>query len=230
MDKKTLIIVLLSLILIGLVIWDRFFRERPSPIVINYDYITDTIIDSIPYQVPIPYPVPTPPSTIVIHISDSLAIDSLSLIIKGKEILIARLRDTLAIQQNFLKQYPNNPKLLSMNLTRDSLVFGLLPITAQIEEYHWPIDLNRFNYSWSLPLGLHRQSTSLPPTEKKPFAKYFVGGGVNFVSSSLYLSGKMEKDWSRIRLYGETQIGLLKKETSAIRIGVDYRIYGKNRD
>jgi len=221
--KKKITIIILILLIIGLIIWDTFFRIIPTPVPITYNYVTDTIRDSIPYKVPEPYPVPTPPVIITYYETDSSTIKDLQILLSKKEVIIAGLQDSVKIHQNYLKQYPTNPKLLSMDLKRDSLRFGLLSISGQVEERNWPIDLNQFNYRWNIESDLSRHSTTLPPIERKPFAEYFVGGGYDILYSSPYLSGRIEKNWTRIRLYGDTHIGLLKKESSEIKIGAEYK-------
>jgi hypothetical protein len=222
MRKNTLIILCISII-VGFIVWDTFFRKHPIITTIDYQYITDTIIDSIPYKVPEPYPVYTPPSVIRIYVGDSNEVKDLKILLNQKEILIMGLKDTIKVQQAYLKLYPNNPKLLSMDLKKDTLKLGLLPISGQIEERSWPIDLNVFNYRWNIASDLSRHTVKLPPIENPNYLEYFIGGGYDLLYWSPYLSGKIEKNWTRIRLYGNAEIGLLKKESSSIKVGVDYK-------
>lgn len=218
------ILVLISVV--GLIVWYIFFRDIPTPDPrVDYVYITDTVyLDSV-IKIPEPYPIPTPPKTVVIYKTDSSSLDSLSLIIQGKEIIIAGLKDSIAIHHNFLKLYPSNPKLLFMGLKRDSLSLGLLSISGQAQENSWPIDLNQFNYRWNHNSDLSRHPTQSPPIEEKSPIKYFMGGGVDLLKSSPYISGRIQKDWARIILYGDIRFGLLKVETSGIQIGANYELW-----
>ena len=228
--KKSLIIILI-IIIIGLIIWDSFIRKYPIPDpIINYEYVTDTLYKPEPYPIPEPYPVPTPPRTIIKYEVDSVTLNYFKLTISKQNIYIASLLDTIAIHQNYIKQFPKNPKLLELSLIKDSLYLGLLQISGQAKKKNWPIDLNRFSYRWDYINDLSRKITKLPPTEEKPFAQYFVGGGVDLLWHSPYISGKIEKDWARIRLYSNADIGLLNWETSSIKIGIDYKLNGKDRN
>lgn len=230
--KKSLIISLITIIA-GLIIWDSFIRKYPIPdpvIIIDYQYDTDTIWRDTLYLIGDPYPVPTPPRTIIRYEMDSVALNYFKLTISKQNIYIASLLDTISIHQNYIKQFPKNPKLLELSLIKDSLSLGLLQIFGRAEKKNWPINLNRFNYRWDYVNGLSRKITKLPPAEEKSFAQYFAGGGVDLLWRSPYISGKIEKDYARIRLYGNAQIGLLNSETSSIKIGVDYKFNGKDRN
>ena len=215
---KNTLLTLLILLIVGLIVWDAFIRKHPlSEPVISYQYITDTVWDSIPYAVPEPYPVPTPPRTVTLYEVDSVVVNSLKILISKRDLLIASLKDTISIHKDYLKQYPSNPKLLAIDLKQDSMSVGLLNITGIPQEDKWPIDLARFNYRWTNDADLSRSPTLTPPTEEQqPFANYFVGGGVDLLYLSPYISGRIEKEWARIRLYGNIDAGLLKIESSGI--------------
>lgn len=214
----------------GLIVWDLFIRKHPLPEPeISYQYVTDTVWDSIPYAVPEPYAVPTPPRTVTIYVADTNAINSLKMELREKDIIIIGLIDTIKIQEGFLKQYPSNPKLLAIDLKQDSMSVGLLNITGIPQEDKWPIDLARFNYRWTNDADLSRSPTLTPPTKERSPIEYFVGGGVDLLYLSPYISGRIEKDGARMRLYGNIDAGLLKKESSGIKLGVDYKLNGKIR-
>jgi hypothetical protein len=231
MKIRHIIEILLLFLIIGLIWWFVFFKkDKPIEPSISYVYITDTIYDSIPYSVPEPYPISTSPRTVTIYLIDSLALDSLTLLLSQQSILIAGLKDTIRIHEGYLKQYPYNPKLVAIDLRRDTMSMGLLNITGIPQEDRYPLDLGQFDYRWNYEAGLTRHPTQTPPIEEQqPFAYYFVGGGVDLLYLSPYLSGKMEKDWARIRLYGTVNVGLLKRESSGIFIGIDYKLNGQNR-
>ena len=84
----------------------------------DYQYKTDTIyLDTL--FVPIDnLPIPTKPRTVEVFVIDSMALDSLNISLSEKEILITSLKDTISIQKNYIKSFPKNQKLLSMELIR----------------------------------------------------------------------------------------------------------------
>lgn len=218
--------IIVNIILIGLIVWIIFFRKVPVPdpiVTIDYQYITDTVYLDTLYLPGKPYPVNTPPNTIKIFLTDSAAIDSLKILLREKDILISGLEDSISIHQNYLKQFPNNPKLLAIDLKRDSMYLGLLQITGQVQEHSWPIDLNNYAYRWNYPTNLSRHEVQQPPTLKEPFANYFVGGGVDILYKSPIISGQIEKNWTSLRLYGTIDVGLLSNKASSIKAGIYYK-------
>jgi hypothetical protein len=224
MKKNLNTILLIAIILfIG---WYVFLRkvELLKPI-IDYRYKTDTIFIDTLYVPGKPYPVHTPPKIVKIYVIDTAALDSIKLALNEKEIIISGLKESIAISVNYLKQFPSNPKLLAMDLTRDTLKLGLLSITGQVQENVWPIDLNQFNYRWNYGSDLSRHPVQSPPIKEKPFADYFIGGGVDIPHTTPYVSFRMEKNWTRIRLYGDMRVVLLNNNRGSINIGADYKLW-----
>lgn len=225
--KKNIPFIISLLVIAGLIIWYFFFRKEPSTSPqISYTYDTDTVYVDRPFEVKVPFGIPTPPKTIYSYITDTTVLDSLKILLSEKDIIISGLNKEILISQDFVKQYPYHPKLLSLTVSRDTLVIGTLSTLGEAAEYYWPIDLTTWYYKWNIDNNLTRYRASLS-NSNKPFAEYFVGTGMDFLNMSPYLSGRIEKDWSRIRLYGDAQIGLLKKEAHGLKIGLDYKLNGK---
>ena len=225
---NTFLKLLILLGVIGLVVYLVFFR-KPVPTV-EYKYITDTIVDSIPYEVLVPYKVETPPITIIEYAIDSVAIKEYRLIVRTQNLIIAGLTDSIQVNEAFLKQFPSNPKILGLDLKRDTLKIGLLEIAGVSKGYTWPIDLNYYSYRWNLEDGFTRERlkpTVTPLTLKEPFANYFVGGGVDMWHLMPQVSFRAEKQLSSVRLYIDTRLGLLDIDNSNLSIGIEYQINGK---
>ena len=118
MNKRLSIILILVSFVLGFVVSYNFFKDTkylPS----EKEYITDTVKVPKPYQVPKPYPIASKPEIKKIYEKDSSAIDSLKLLLSEKDIVISGLKYQLTISQDYLKQFPKNPKLLELNLQRD---------------------------------------------------------------------------------------------------------------
>jgi len=213
-------------ILQGLVVWYFFFRKPIiPPSDTEYVYVTDTVWLDTVIVVSEPYYIHTPPKTVIIYKTDSSSLDSLSLILKEKEIVIASLKDSISIHENYLKQFPSNPKILGMDLNKDSLSLGLLSISGQTQINSWPINLDRFDYRWVHGSDLSRHPTQSPPIKERSQTQYFMGGGVDLLKTSPYILGRIQKDWARIMLYGDIRLGLLEIETSGIQIGINYEVW-----
>jgi len=227
--KEILQLLILATIL-SLVVWLIFFKKPQK--VVEYKYRTITTRIPYPYSVPEPYPVPTPPSKVIVYEIDSIALDSLKILLQGQELIIAGLRDSIRINEAFLKQFPRNPKLLSLEVKKDSIKMDLLEISGYPGDWYLPVDFNHYSYRWNLSSGFTRKNvkpTILPPTLKEPFANYFVGGGVDLWHRMPYISARAEKQFSSTRLYIGTQIGLLELDRSNLHVGVEYQLNGKNK-
>jgi len=226
---KNTFIILLILAIIGLIVWDIFFRkDPPQETVVNYEYVTDTVYVDIPYEVIKYKKILTPPQTIKIYEIDSTAIKDLEWMIFDQELLIEGYKQTIALHENYIKQYPTNPKLIAMVLGRDSLSLALLQITGQVVERSWPLDLNWFKYNWNYNSNLTRHPTKPPPIEDS-FIQFFVGGGVDITNLSPMVSARGEMSFNKVRLFTDSHINMRTPETSIFRLGLEYKLYGKNR-
>jgi len=220
---------LFSFFLIGIIVYLLFFRN-PKPVLISdTHYITDTIWLDKPYPVPEPYPVSVPPVILKYYQKDTIAIDSLKLILQEKDILIKGLNSQLLISQDFLKQFPYNPKLLEINLFPDTLAISILNIDGIPSNSNFPIRLSDYRYKWTIE-GLSRSKITPPPAIKSKI-QYFGGGGVNLLYLLPYAEFSLEKDWARMRIYSDLRVILLKRDASSINLGLKYNLSknGSNR-
>lgn len=210
----------LFLILISLILYLAFFKKPDTVYVPVPEYHTDTVYVPEPYEVPKPYPVPTPPSVVEIYLPDTIAIDSLKLELSKSSIIIQGLKDQISISQNFLKQFPYNPKLIELNLSLDSLSLSFIPINGIPEKQVFPLFMTDFRYRWT------NQGLSSIPIDpipiKLPVQAYF-GLGVDLLHLSPHAVVGVEKDFTRIKLYGDLKLGLLKTEYSGIDLGIKYK-------
>lgn len=215
--------VVISLLMLGLFIWYVFIRDEGPTVVPNMNYKTKIVNIPVPYEVGIPYSVGTKPITIFKYKTDTAALDSLKLIIYQNEIRIRGLEEEVSISMDFIKYFTKNPKLLELNLNRDTLSLSLLHIDGLVTQNVYPVFLNDFAYRWTYNALTH---TKLPPPviEKSQWANYYAGGGIDVVWLSPYIDFRVEKSWTRIRAYTDFQIGLLKREGSQVRIGVQYKL------
>ena len=208
-------------LLIAIIVWLFFFRKPDTVYIPDTQYITDTIWIDKPYPVPVPYEVQLPPKTVEIYLKDQKAIDSLKVILSEKDIILQGLYSYISISQDYLKQFPKNPKLIELNLSADSLSLSTLSITGITQSATFPISLQAFKYKWTIE-GLGRFPVKPPPAPKTPIG-LFAGGGFNFLYTSPTLDFTAEKDWARIRAYGDIRLGLLKKEASSFNLGLKYK-------
>ena len=229
--KKDIYILILITIVICLIGWYFFIRKDPPPIqTVSYEYVTDSIYVDRPYEVRVPYEVKTPPITVTEYLVDSVAIKDLRLKISEAKIIIESLNENIIIQGDYLKQYPNNPKLIAFYLNRDTLNLGLLLISGLIVEERWPIDLNAWVYSWNYESNLTRHPTQPPPVETQDLIQLFIGGGATFgYKSSPHISLRGEMGRKNLRVFSDVNFMITQPDYSNLRLGVEYKIYGKSR-
>ena len=208
--------------LIGIIVYLYLFREPLIKTIPLHHYHTDTLRIPDPYPVPVPYFDSVPPRILKIYEKDSLAIDSLKLLLSEKDIIIQGLYSQITISQDFLKQFPKNPKLLELNISSDSLSISTLQISGIPYKYDYPIYLSDFNYKWALD-GLTKTKTNNKEVKQKLF-QYFVDGGFSFFHKSPYVGFTIEKDWARVTLYADVKGILLKTNGFDTNIGVKYNI------
>lgn len=224
---KKYLIYTLFLILISLIVYLAFFKKPDVVYVPVPEYETDTVYVPEPYPVPKPYPVPTPPSTVEIYLPDTVAIDSLKLELSKQSILIQGLKDQISVSQNFLKQFPYNPKLIELNLSLDSLSLSFIPISGIPEKQVFPIFLSGFKYRWTIE-GLSSIPIDPPPV-RFPLQPY-TGVGIDLLHLNPYVLMGVEKEYTRIKLYGDLRLGLLDQNRSTINLGINYRFNNGRRN
>lgn len=115
--------------------------------------VTDTILISKPYPEIKIIRDTLKPDRVTIYQEDSSRIKELELrILKDSlhySFIIQGLQEEIEISENFLKLYPQNPKLVEMSLFRDSLNLSLLGINGQVYSEHYNLFYQDYNYRWS---------------------------------------------------------------------------------
>ena len=220
---KNIITVLLLLIIIGGVIYDRYIREPDHILDPNIKWKTDTVYVDKPYNVPVPYGIKVPPRIITYYEVDSSAIDSLKILIAQDSIKIHGLQSMIYIHQNYLKQYPVNPKLINLDLSFDTLSLSLLNINGTTYSVDYPIFIKYKKYNWSND-GLTSEENIRKIPKPKTYLEYKVGAGYDLLYLSPYIQGRVSKDINKFELYGRLGVGLLNNKSSEVKLGVNYNL------
>lgn len=208
------------LLLVGFIMYMKYKKPKTVP---DMNYKTRIVYVDVPYEVKVPYVNGTKPITIIKYRTDSSKLDSLKMVVYDQGIEIQGLEERVRISAEFIKYHTRNPKLIELDLCRDTLSLSLLHIDGNIVQNVYPIFLDHYAYRWTYNQLTH---TDLPPPtlEKTNFINFLVGGGVDAFRLSPYLDLRIEKNWSRIRAYSDFQLGLLHKEGSQIRLGIKYKL------
>lgn len=223
-SKYTILVLsLLNLVFIGYIV-----LKKPQ-VVSTTDTIikTDTIIVNRPYKVPTPYKVEVPAQKVTIYekisVKDQKALDSMKLIMQADSILIQGLKSELAIHVNYLKRFPQNPKLINLDLNRTNLSLSLLNTDGNIAVSNYPIELNRFRYRWSDNILTSKSDIF----KQKSKMEYYFGGGLSTWYFSPFFTMKAEKGGEKSRIYLQAYLPIFNRRTANVNIGYEKKLFFK---
>lgn len=187
---------------------------------------TDTIYVDKPY---IPEDIPkdtVKPKTVVMWKVDSSQLMEYKLrLIQDSvkySLLIQRLRDSFLISEVFLKTYPGNPKLLGLNIYRDSLNLTTMTIDGVTKSEKYNLYLQDYNYVWSTS-GLGYNKTKYKKEKSNPFSHYF-GMQYDFFNRQILPIYQIRLNIKKFELNLSASQELLLNENPEIRVGVNYKI------
>lgn len=91
----------------------------------------------------------TNPSTITYYKPEYIdRVETIEVIPDSLLVLVDDLQDSLEIAWDYLAQFPKQPKLLSLDLVKDSISLGLLSINGKTKKETYPIFLDEFQYTY----------------------------------------------------------------------------------
>lgn len=108
---------------------------------------TDTVIyKDREIKIPEPYPVYLPPKIVEVYKTDTIRFDSIH--IQKEYITVYLPGDSINVNNSFLALYPNNPKLISFDLSKKKFNLDLLDINGMVHRDKYDIDLERYSYRY----------------------------------------------------------------------------------
>lgn len=172
--RQTLLIIVLILILIFKFCEDSKNEINEIDKKPDYNYKTDTIYVDRPFVPKEHIGEKTKPKTKTFYENEKPRFK-----VSCKDSIIT-IRDTIDTSQvfylspDFLKLYPSSPKLLNLELKKDSLSLTLMDSMAKVFTDYYPIDLLYFNYRINETGEMKREDLNYKP--KKYVSKgLFVG-------------------------------------------------------
>lgn len=146
----------------------------------------------------------TKPSTITYYQPEYIdRVEEIEVIPDSLLILIDDLEDSLEVAWDFLATFPKQPKLLTLDLLKDSLSLGLLRIDGQTSKETYPIFLDRFTYSYD--------GSTFARTPVKSQKPVFNGddirleAGYDWLGRRPYAAARYELEFRRLR-FGASSI------------------------
>lgn len=198
-------------------------KEKPVP-VIEYVYETDTVYVPEPYskeeekgKKPIKDEKTTPPSTIKQYVDEPDNDKEIVITDKEEDILLVdkSTYDTTKINYKYITSFVYADKLLSMNLTRDTLGITTLSTGGKITSKLYPIYLKQYSYRWydnklnhySDPES-NNQNNPSSRLEKNTFNQLYLNGGYDWLNQSPTLGIDYMINIYRFRISAGTEINL----------------------
>ena len=227
-----LAVFLIVTLLIIVVINDCSKPRIPLEPEIVYNYETDTVYSDRGYEEKYLEAIKevdrwktAPPKTIIKWKEPDLSNIDLQKLPDSLLVIIGELRDSIRIADNYIKYLPKNPKLIDINLTKDTLGLNLLNIDGRVTSYIYPIYLERFNYKW-LEGDLKYTSTTHKTTKVKEnrFNNLFVNGGYEFRSKSPEVSLEYYINMGRFKLEANTGFPINNNNNIRADLKLGYRI------
>lgn len=194
-----------------------------------YDYKTDTVYIDRGYETKYQEAIKevekwktAPPKTVIKWKEPDLRDVIIEKIPDSLLVIIEEQKERIAIQDNYIKLLPKNPKLVDISLKRDTLGLNLLNIDGRVNSYIYPIDLSIYEYKWlEGDLKYTRTSTKTTKTKNNNFKNLYLNGGYDFFTQSPTLDLEYFIQAGRFKF--ETSAGLRLKEVNA-NAKVGYRL------
>ena len=169
------------------------------------------------------------PDRVTIYQEDSSRIKELELrILKDSlhySFIIQGLQEEIEISENFLKLYPQNPKLVEMSLFRDSLNLSLLGINGQVYSEHYNLFYQDYNYRW-VDGRLGYSKTKYKPQEQR--LSHYFSVGFDFLREKPFGEYQLDFQFSSNKYAFFRASGvLLFDERPRLEVGLKFRIWRK---
>lgn len=159
--KERIILIGTSLIFCGLWLRQCNITKNRDEVINNIideaNVITDSIKSKKPYVEPDPLPIISKPSEVITYPKDTVKPYKELVVLKDTIRLYNNELDKFDISSDFLLQYPEAPKLLSLELSLNSLKLHLLGKSGSIIGRGYKLDLANREYLFSN----HTMSSSL---------------------------------------------------------------------
>jgi hypothetical protein len=192
-----------------------------------YNYETDsiyydryfTLLDSVKG-------IKTKPHIVIKWKTPDLRIDTIYRIPGNVIIKLDSLEKLVIYNDNFLSNFPDNPKLLKLRLTIDSLNITKLNPDGNIFEDRIPLSLYSFDYEWQ------NRFYRIPVKYRKPddysslLNNYYINAEINpMISVKPFIGLEYNKHWRRFKIDINTSIEIDKNPNFILQGKLGYRLF-----
>lgn len=192
-----------------------------------YKYKTDTIFTKKGFTVSNPFSKTVKPRTVIIY-KDSISLRYIE-IIQHDSIFIVKdnkNHDSTIVSEDFLKKFPKSRKLLSLDLSKDTLNFTTMGIDAQVTTHVYPIYLDKYQYRY-LDGSLTMDKVKGKNTNKVNWGEVYINGGYSVLIKQPLATFEYQNQLNRLKLSLEASSTIQNQPQFNAVIKLGYRISKK---
>ena len=190
---------------------------QPKP-----EKVTDTLYMDKPYPVTQLKRDTLKPDVVIFWEIDSTQLKEYEMRIHDDSIIILGLRDSIRISKAYLETFPKYPKLLGLDLFRDSLNLTTISINGLTKTEKYELQLQDYNYYWTID-GFGYKKASYKKERVNPFSHY-LGLHYDFLRKKPLPTYQIRLNLGKIECNFSASQELYFTEKPEIRIGLNYKL------
>lgn len=228
------LIAIILLLVIALITGECSGTQEPKMV---YEYVTDTIEVKSEYkgryekllkQFEKEKLTTTPPKKVIEYLPSKLEYIEIEKIPDSILVLVDSLKGEihrLVISDNYIKNFPENDKLITFSLTEKDLDITTVDIKGDIREKNYPLYLDRYEYIWLDNELKHNTRENQKKPNKQPFSETYINAGYEFIGKVPTLSIEQDFNISRFKLGIDANVLLRQSDNIYLGAKLGYRLF-----
>lgn len=232
--KGNLVTYIIGIIIIILLILTLVKGNNKSPISIDnpYTYLPDTIYVDSDYSKEIQELrdkvsdlIKTPPKVIYHYDKPNNTTTKIEKVPDSIILYIGELQKRLAISDQYLKNYPENHKLIDISLFRENMDITTLAIDGSLKKEQYPLYLDHYEYYWvDNELRHKKRDKPYVYTDPDKWKQLYINSGYDFITQSPNLEVDYSLLFKRFKLSAEAGAFINQDPTFYSKITLGYRL------
>lgn len=169
----------------------------------------------------------TPPKEIIYYPNNPDSLDKVIIekIPDSLVVYISQLEKSLAIADNYIKNYPSADKLIDFQLSFDNLDISTVDIQGNKKKQDFPLYLDRYNYIWSEnELNKYTRKSKITLNNNDTWKKLYFYTGYDYIHSSPKFEMDYQVDFGRFRIKVDSDLLIQTNPELNGSIGLGYRL------
>jgi len=136
-------------------------------------------------------------------------------------LLVDELKDSLEIAKNYLVNFPNKPKLITLGLTQNELELTLLNISGGIETSKYPLFLNKYDYTHTGDSLIYDKAKNPDPNL---ISELYGTAGYSILNKNPYIGLRYQVNYKTILVEANSIVTVKSNPDLFLTIGAALRI------